>query len=86
MPNIFANIKIFKCKHCEFDIEEANKCFTVNHCTLPQASQEDLLHSFKSYSDVTIFHYTVPKDVFRATWHFAAFMDDPTCQPRKVYM
>ncbi|XP_025266403.1 post-GPI attachment to proteins factor 6 isoform X1 [Camponotus floridanus] len=60
--------------------------FRMNYCTLPQASQEDLLHSFKSYSDVTMFHYTVPKDVFRATWHFAAFMDDPTCQPRKVYI
>lgn len=59
---------------------------SVNHCTLPQASQEDLLHSFKSYSDVAMFHYAVPKDVFRATWHFAAFMDDPMCQPRKVYM
>ncbi|XP_072750640.1 post-GPI attachment to proteins factor 6 isoform X2 [Anoplolepis gracilipes] len=60
--------------------------FRINHCTLPQASQEDLLHSFKSYSDVAMFHYTVPKDVFRATWHFAAFMDNPTCQPRKVYI
>ncbi|KAL6437504.1 hypothetical protein ACFW04_004153 [Cataglyphis niger] len=60
--------------------------FRINHCTLPQASQEDLLHSFKSYSDVAMFHYAVPKDVFRATWHFAAFMDDPTCQPRKVYI
>ncbi|EFN79045.1 Transmembrane protein 8, partial [Harpegnathos saltator] len=55
-------------------------------CIIPQASQEDLLHSFKSYSDVAMFRYTVPKEVLRATWQFAAFMDDPSCQPRKVYI
>lgn len=53
---------------------------------MPQASQEGSLHPFKSYSDVTIFHYTVPKEVYRATWHFAAFMDGKNCIPRKVYM
>jgi len=60
--------------------------FIVNRCVIPQVNQEDLLRSFKSYSDVTLFHYTVPKEVLRATWQFAAFMDDPTCHPRKVYM
>lgn len=58
----------------------------MSFCAIPQASQEDRLHSFKSYSDVAIFHYTVPKEVERATWHFAAFMDNPVCQPREVYM
>lgn len=33
-----------------------------------------------------MFHYTVPKEVLRATWQFAAFMDDPTCHPHKVYI
>ncbi|XP_025987542.1 post-GPI attachment to proteins factor 6 isoform X2 [Solenopsis invicta] len=33
-----------------------------------------------------MFHYTVPREVLRATWQFAAFMDDPTCHPRKVYI
>ncbi|KYQ57156.1 Transmembrane protein 8A [Trachymyrmex zeteki] len=33
-----------------------------------------------------MFHFTVPKEVPRATWQFAAFMDDPTCHTRKVYM
>nr|XP_012223759.1 PREDICTED: uncharacterized protein LOC105673010 [Linepithema humile] len=58
----------------------------VNFCIVPQASQEDRLHSFKSYSDVAMFHYTVPKEVEQATWQFAAFMDNPICQPRKVYI
>ncbi|XP_077255398.1 post-GPI attachment to proteins factor 6 isoform X3 [Temnothorax americanus] len=60
--------------------------FPMSRCVIPQATQEDLLRSFKSYSDVAMFHYTVPKEVFRATWQFAAFMDDPTCHPRKVYI
>ncbi|XP_071645882.1 post-GPI attachment to proteins factor 6 isoform X7 [Temnothorax longispinosus] len=60
--------------------------FPMSRCVIPQANQEDLLRSFKSYSDVAMFHYTVPKEVFRATWQFAAFMDDPTCHPRKVYI
>ncbi|XP_020281025.1 transmembrane protein 8A-like isoform X3 [Pseudomyrmex gracilis] len=60
--------------------------FPMSYCTMPRASQEDLIHSFKSYSDVTMFHYTIPKEVLRATWQFAAFMDDLTCQPRKVYI
>ncbi|XP_032665040.1 post-GPI attachment to proteins factor 6-like isoform X2 [Odontomachus brunneus] len=60
--------------------------FQANHCATPHASQEDVLHSFKSYSDVAMFHYTVPKDVLRATWQFAAFMDDPSCQSRKVHI
>ncbi|XP_011646834.1 post-GPI attachment to proteins factor 6-like [Pogonomyrmex barbatus] len=60
--------------------------FTTCHCAIPQANQEDVLRSFKSYSDVTMFHYMVPKEVPRATWQFAAFMDNPTCHPRKVYI
>ncbi|KAG5328445.1 TMM8B protein, partial [Acromyrmex charruanus] len=60
--------------------------FPMSRCIIPQANQEDLLRSFKSYSDVTMFHFTVPKEVPRATWQFAAFMDDPTCHTRKVYI
>lgn len=63
-----------------------NSSFAVSRCVISQANQEDLLRSFKSYSDVTMFHFTVPKEVPRATWQFAAFMDDPTCHTRKVYM
>ncbi|XP_015609576.1 post-GPI attachment to proteins factor 6 isoform X3 [Cephus cinctus] len=57
-----------------------------DNCMVPQASQEGSLHSFKSYSDVAIFHYTVPKEVLRATWQFAAFMDGKNCLPRKVHI
>ncbi|XP_034934133.1 post-GPI attachment to proteins factor 6-like [Chelonus insularis] len=53
---------------------------------VPQASQEGALHAFKSYSDVATFHYTVPKEVYRATWQFAAFMDGKDCISRKVYI
>lgn len=53
---------------------------------MPEASQEGSLRGFKSYKDVTTFHYTIPKEVYRATWKFAAFMDDKNCLPRKVYM
>ncbi|XP_036147030.1 post-GPI attachment to proteins factor 6 isoform X3 [Monomorium pharaonis] len=60
--------------------------FPMSCSVIPQANQQDLLRSYKSYSDVTMFHYTVPREVIRATWQFAAFMDDPTCHPRKVYI
>ncbi|XP_046426903.1 post-GPI attachment to proteins factor 6-like isoform X1 [Neodiprion fabricii] len=55
-------------------------------CMLPEASQEGTLHPFKSYGDVTTFHYTVPKEVFRATWQFAAFTDNLHCPSRKVHL
>lgn len=60
--------------------------FPRSYCVIPTANQQDLLRSFKSYSDVTMFHYTVPKEVLRATWQFAAFMDDPMCPPRQVFI
>ena len=55
-------------------------------CVVPEASQEGSLHSFKNYGDIVMFHYHVPKEVLRATWQFAAFMDDSKCPPRKVNM
>ncbi|XP_076641591.1 post-GPI attachment to proteins factor 6 [Halictus rubicundus] len=60
--------------------------FPAKECTMPEASQEGLLHSFKSYSDIAMFHYTVPKEVHRATWQFAAFMDRQDCPERKVHI
>ncbi|XP_076619315.1 post-GPI attachment to proteins factor 6 isoform X1 [Colletes latitarsis] len=60
--------------------------FPAKECTMPEASQEGLLHSFKSYSDIAMFHYTVPKEVLRATWQFAAFMDRQDCPERKVHI
>ncbi|KAJ9580903.1 hypothetical protein L9F63_023918, partial [Diploptera punctata] len=53
---------------------------------LPEASQEGMLHPYKSYADVTLFHYNVPPEVTRATWEFAAFMDDPRCQVKDVHI
>ncbi|XP_063980870.1 uncharacterized protein Dhpd [Diachasmimorpha longicaudata] len=58
--------------------------FQGSHQLVPAASQEGSLHVFKTYSDVAIFHYTVPKEVHRATWQFAAFMDGSNCIPREV--
>lgn len=58
----------------------------AKECIMPQSSQEGSLHSFKSYSDVAMFHYTLPKEVLRATWQFAAFMDRQDCPERKVHM
>ncbi|XP_043279412.1 transmembrane protein 8B-like isoform X2 [Venturia canescens] len=63
--------------------------FSLSHgatSLVPDASQEGSLHAFKSYSDVATFHYTVPKEVLRATWQFAAFMDGKNCIPRKVHI
>ncbi|XP_050480954.1 post-GPI attachment to proteins factor 6-like isoform X2 [Bombus huntii] len=60
--------------------------FPAKECTMPEASQEGSLHSFKSYSDIAMFHYTVPKEVLRATWQFAAFMDGQDCPERKVHI
>ncbi|XP_011300613.1 transmembrane protein 8B [Fopius arisanus] len=51
---------------------------------VPETSQEASLHVFKTYNDVATFHYTVPKEVHRATWQFAAFMDGSHCIPREV--
>nr|CAD7423182.1 unnamed protein product [Timema monikensis] len=53
---------------------------------IPEASQEGLLHPFKSYADITLFHYNVPPEVYRATWEFAAFMDNPKCAVKEVYI
>ncbi|XP_066591112.1 post-GPI attachment to proteins factor 6-like isoform X2 [Prorops nasuta] len=55
-------------------------------CSIPEASQEGALRPFKSYSDVTIFHYTVPQEVLRATWQFAAFVDGKDCPEREVHI
>ncbi|XP_014213234.1 post-GPI attachment to proteins factor 6-like [Copidosoma floridanum] len=53
-------------------------------CVIPEASQEGPLRSFKSYEDVVMFHYSVPKQVTRATWQFTAFSDNVDCPQRKV--
>jgi len=53
---------------------------------LPQVSQEGLLRPYRSYADVTLFHYYVPKEVSLATFEFAAFMDSPNCHARNVYV
>ena len=55
-------------------------------CVLPEASQEGLLRPYRSYADVTLFHYYVPREVSQANFQFAAFMDDPGCPTREVYM
>ncbi|XP_047355134.1 post-GPI attachment to proteins factor 6-like isoform X2 [Vespa velutina] len=55
-------------------------------CIIPEASQESILQSFESYSDVSMFHFNVPKEILRATWQFAAFMDGPNCPQRKVHI
>ncbi|CAG0890026.1 unnamed protein product [Darwinula stevensoni] len=61
------------------------KCQTVS-AALPDASQEGLLHPYRSYTDVALFHFTVPPHSFTATWEFAAFMDDPSCPSREVHI
>ncbi|ODM99932.1 Transmembrane protein [Orchesella cincta] len=53
---------------------------------LPQVSQEGLLRPYRSYADVTLFHYYVPNEVSRATFEFAAFMDSRNCPVRDVYI
>ncbi|OXU28873.1 hypothetical protein TSAR_000403 [Trichomalopsis sarcophagae] len=60
--------------------------FYVNNgaCVIPEASQEGPLRSFKSYDDIVMFHFNVPKHVLRATWQFIAFMDSGECPQRKV--
>ncbi|KAI4473079.1 hypothetical protein M0802_016327 [Mischocyttarus mexicanus] len=55
-------------------------------CIIPEASQESILQPFTSYSDVAMFHFNVPKEILRATWQFAAFMDQPNCPQRKVHI
>ena len=54
--------------------------------SLPDASREGALKSFTNYKDITMFHFIVPRETIRATWQFAAFMDDKKCIPRKFYM
>ncbi|XP_020709413.2 post-GPI attachment to proteins factor 6-like isoform X2 [Athalia rosae] len=76
--NVFVYIQIFYIL--------AHPFVAVVRCMLPEASQEGSLHPFQNYGDLTTFHYTVPKDVFRATWQFAAFSDGKNCAPRKVHL
>jgi hypothetical protein len=61
-------------------------CHIGAYGILPEASQEGMLRPYKSYADVTLFHYTVPPEVTRATWEFAAFMDNPKCPVKDVHM
>lgn len=61
-------------------------CFTGAYSIIPEASKEGMLHPYKSYADVTLFHYNVPPDVVKASWEFAAFMDDPSCPVIDVHM
>ncbi len=52
--------------------------------SLPDASQEGLLSQFNGYPSLSVFHYTVPPEVTRATWEFASFQDHPSCPRRSV--
>ncbi|XP_017879327.1 post-GPI attachment to proteins factor 6-like isoform X1 [Ceratina calcarata] len=86
---IMPSICYFRRRHLmilQFHILLIVLLFPGRECTMPEASQEGLLHSFKSYSDIAMFHYTVPKEVLRATWQFAAFMDGQGCPERKVHI
>ncbi|ROT80497.1 transmembrane protein 8B isoform X2 [Penaeus vannamei] len=53
---------------------------------VPEVSQEGLLQPYYTYQDVTLFHFHIPHEVTRATWEFAAFMDDPGCPVREVHV
>lgn len=61
-------------------------CVNYGACVIPEASQEGPLRSFKSYDDIVMFHFNVPKHVLRATWQFIAFTDSGECPQRKVNM
>lgn len=54
--------------------------------TPSDAYEESILRPFRSYSDVAIFHFSVPQETKRAMWQFVAFMDDPSCVPRTVHI
>ncbi|XP_071439145.1 post-GPI attachment to proteins factor 6 [Hetaerina americana] len=53
---------------------------------IPDVSQEGILRPFRSYSDITLFHYYVPPEVTRVTWEFAAFMDNSACPAKQVHV
>ena len=54
-------------------------------CIIQQASQSGALHTFKSYEDVLMLHFNVPKQVVRATWQLIAFSENE-CPRRTVNM
>ncbi|KAM7287184.1 post-GPI attachment to proteins factor 6 [Ixodes scapularis] len=56
--------------------------------TPSDAYQESILRPFRSFSDVAIFHFTVPAQTSRAAWQFVAFMDDKNCpaEPVQIYL
>ncbi|XP_064477187.1 post-GPI attachment to proteins factor 6-like [Ornithodoros turicata] len=54
--------------------------------TPSDAYQESLLRPFRAFSDVAIFHFTVPAQTSRAAWQFVAFMDDRSCVARPVHI
>lgn len=39
---------------------------------------------FTGYASLTVFHYTVPPEMTRATWEFASFQDHGDCPHRRV--
>ncbi|XP_044017374.1 transmembrane protein 8B-like, partial [Aphidius gifuensis] len=67
-------------------VQSSSSSFIKATSLIPQAIQEGPLNSFKSYNDITIFHYNIPKQVLRATWQFTAFMNDKNCISRDVYI
>ncbi|KAL1429250.1 hypothetical protein MTO96_016465 [Rhipicephalus appendiculatus] len=54
--------------------------------TPSDAYQESLLRPYRTFSDVAIFHFTVPAQTSRAAWQFVAFMDDKHCPSQPVYI
>lgn len=54
--------------------------------TPSDAYQESLLRPFRTFSDVAIFHFTVPAQTSRAAWQFVAFMDDKHCPSESVHI
>ncbi|RWS13612.1 transmembrane protein 8B-like protein [Dinothrombium tinctorium] len=50
------------------------------------AYQESILKPIRSYSDVAIFHYSVPSQSSKASWTFIAFSDDSSCEEKIVHI
>ncbi|XP_011494444.1 PREDICTED: uncharacterized protein LOC105359529 [Ceratosolen solmsi marchali] len=64
----------------------ALQTITIGCWVIPEADQQGVLHSFKSYEDLVVFHYSVPKQVLYASWQFSAFANNEKCPARNVHV
>ena len=68
----------------ELKCVQLNGNLTFSTQNLKSSSNATSILQFSGYASLTVFHYTVPPEVTRATWEFASFQDHGDCPHRRV--